>query len=70
MSEKMVLCENCRKKVSFSVRDENIAVDIKGWEIIFSGKVTYCNICGEEVYVPEVEKNNLETLKKEIERCV
>jgi uncharacterized protein with PIN domain len=66
MSEKMVLCENCRKKVSFSVRDENVVTNIKGREIKFSGKVACCDNCGEEVYVPEVEKNNLETLKRNI----
>ena len=66
MNEKMVLCEECRKMVPFCIENETIESVLKGKTIRFNGKKAYCKYCEGEVFVPEIEKSNLEALKNEL----
>jgi len=44
--------------------------NFKGKDIEYIEKVTYCNECGSEIFVPEIRDNNLAMLDKAYQqRC-
>lgn len=58
MEKKLVICEDCRKRVSYSVEEVNLSSTLKGEKFEYSGKKAICDECGNEVYVSEVEEYN------------
>ena len=62
MSERKVLCEECRDRVEFNVVEKEIVDTLKGENYTYMGKEAYCSKCGAEVYVDDVIDFNLEKL--------
>ncbi len=57
--EKIVYCDNCLKDVEFEIRKEIIKVDLKDIAFTYGAHVPYCEECGKEVSVPELNDLNL-----------
>lgn len=62
MMHSIVFCPECRKDVSFSVSEKMDSAELKGEFYEYISKTSYCEACGNEVYVPEIEDENLKTL--------
>lgn len=62
MSNKSVFCPECRKDVSFTLRDKYDSAELKGMVYNFSSKDAFCEECGSKVYVSDVEDENLKSL--------
>ena len=61
-------CENCRKNVDFKVEIDIIKCKVKGEEYEYCGLKGVCWECGSEVYVPEIEDENLKIFNRLIGR--
>ena len=55
-------CENCRKDVPFSIKENTETHHFKGDEIEFIETVALCNQCGNEVFVAEFMDASLKAL--------
>jgi len=62
MNEKMTFCEECRKDVAYSVESVSIKGTLKGEEYNYTGKKAICAECSSEVYVAEIEDENMKAL--------
>lgn len=61
--EKM-FCENCNQKVNYSIRT-NIIKEYKGEIVNIEENIAVCNECGKDIFVPEMENDNLKRLYAE-----
>jgi putative zinc finger/helix-turn-helix YgiT family protein len=59
---RIVFCPECRQDVRFSVREQLGSAELKGAVYEFMAKTAHCDECGMEVYVPEIEDENLKAL--------
>lgn len=55
-------CEECRKDVTYNVETVIIKSKLKDKEYEFTGKKAICSECGNEVYVVDIEDENLKAL--------
>lgn len=55
-------CEECRKDVDYNVEIVIIKSKLKDKEYEFIGKKAICSDCGSEVYVADIEDENLKAL--------
>lgn len=62
MMNRIVFCPECRQDVRFTVKEKLDSAVLKGDVYEFASKTAYCNECGAEVYVPEIEDGNLKAL--------
>ncbi len=62
MKNRIVFCPECRQDVKFSVKEKTDSAKLKGEVYEFSAKTAFCDECGDEVYVPEIEDENLKAL--------
>ena len=62
MSENLVFCEECRDDVEYTVMEAEMVGTIKGTEYHYIGKEARCTVCGNRVYVPEINDSNLKAL--------
>lgn len=62
MNEKMTFCEECRKDTTYSIEVVSMKGTLKGEEYGYTGKKAICAECGTEVYVAEIEDENLKML--------
>jgi len=62
MMNRIVFCPECRQDVKFSVKENVDSAELKGEAYDFTSKTAYCDECGAEVYVPEIEDENLKAL--------
>ncbi|OFV69200.1 type II TA system antitoxin MqsA family protein [Acetobacterium wieringae] len=62
MMNKIVFCPECRKDLKFSVKEKVDSAELRGEIYEFTSKTAYCDECGSEVYVPEIEDENLKAL--------
>jgi putative zinc finger/helix-turn-helix YgiT family protein len=62
MNQKMTFCEECRKDVDYSVESVSMKGTLKGEKYSYAGKKAICAGCGAEVYVAEIEDENLKAL--------
>ena len=62
MINRIVFCPECRQDVRFSVIEKPDSAELKGEVYEFVSKAAYCHECGTEVYVPEIEDENLKSL--------
>ena len=58
---KNVFCTNCNKNVSFTIK-KNIIREYKGQIVNVEENVAICNECGKDLFVPEIENENLKRL--------
>ena len=59
---RIVFCPECRQDVRLSVKEKPDSAELKGEVYKFVSKTAYCDECGIEVYVPEIEDENLKSL--------
>jgi len=62
MNRNKTFCEECRKDVEYMVETTIIKGKLKGKEYEYTGKKAVCNECGNEVYVADIEDENLKAL--------
>lgn len=53
-----VLCWNCRKKVSYTIKARKEARNIKGIDYLYDEKYAVCDECGEEITVSGLDDAN------------
>ena len=63
-----VFCEICRKDVDFKVEIEIIKSEVKGKEYVYTGLKGVCWECGSELYIQELEDENLRIFNRLIGR--
>ena len=54
-----VICVQCREYVDYEIKDIEQKIIIKKEEVVYKEKVAYCKKCGEEVWVEELEQENV-----------
>ena len=64
----MSFCDKCMKKVQWKYIDKMETVEVKDEKIEMLQKVGICNECGHEIYVRELENENLDKLYTEYRR--
>ena len=52
-------CEKCRDMVEYYIEEKEMTKNIKGKEIKYKGKITYCYECKSEIFVAEIRDYNL-----------
>ena len=57
--DKLAYCINCACKNKFSIKASRKAITVKGIEISYIERSAHCSTCGEEIYVPEVNDENV-----------
>ncbi len=62
MSNQTAFCPECRQDVRYSVKQNKDSAKLKGGVYEFTSSTAYCEKCGEEVYVAELEDANLQAL--------
>lgn len=62
MSNQIVFCPECRQDVKYSVKTNRESTKLKGEVYEFDTHTAYCEKCGGEVYVAELEDENLKSL--------
>ena len=58
-------CEECRNEVEFKIEKAEITGELNGTQCKFDGKKAICTKCGSELYVGEIEDENLKKLYDE-----
>lgn len=58
-------CPECRKNVTYTITEENMKSRIKEEEYSYKGKVARCDNCGSELYLGDINDDNLERLYSE-----
>ena len=66
---KKVFCTECREFVDYNVNEKEVTEELKGKEYTYIAVVTTCPICGEEVYVGEIDDRNMERLYDEYRKA-
>ena len=61
-------CEICRMDVDFKVEIEIFKSVVKGKEYEYCGLKGVCWECGSELYIPELEDENLKIFNREVKR--
>ncbi len=65
MPRKKTFCENCRRDISHTVKEQFMSAELKGEVYRFNGKAATCDECGHEVFVHEINDYNLQQLYNE-----
>ena len=65
MDMKKVFCEVCRADVFYTVKEEIFRNKLKGETYEYVGRKCVCSTCGAEVYVADIEDENLKLLYDE-----
>jgi len=65
---KKTFCENCRREVGYTVEIEIIKTKVKGKEYEYCGLKAVCWECGSEVFIPDIEEENLKIFNRLIGR--
>lgn len=58
---KKAFCPECNKWVEYDVRN-NLIKEYKGKEVNVTENIAYCSICGTDLFVEEIEEENLKRL--------
>lgn len=62
MRKRIVFCPECRQDVKYSVKENTESAELKGEVYEFTSHAAHCAKCGGEVYVAELEDENLKVL--------
>jgi len=56
-----VYCPHCSKNLDYTIKEQEIET-FKGFTVNIIENVPVCNLCSEEIFVEEIEKENLKRL--------
>ncbi|MBE3578970.1 MAG: YgiT-type zinc finger protein [Caldanaerobacter subterraneus] len=59
-------CSVCEQEVEFKIK-KGLIKEYKGVQVNIEENIPYCSRCGTELFVPEIENNNLKRLYKRYE---
>lgn len=62
MSTQSAFCPECRQDVKYSVKENKESAELKGEVYEFTSHTAFCEKCGGEIYVAELEDANLKAL--------
>ena len=62
MSNQIAFCPECRQDVKYSVKENKESAELKGEVYEFTSHTAFCEKCGGEIYVAELEDANLKAL--------
>lgn len=62
MEEKLVFCENCRDDTGYIVEERKLTGTVRGVQYRYNGREARCKECGELIYVPAINDENLSAL--------
>lgn len=54
-------CDSCRKEVSYTIKTNNI-YKFRNCVVEVNENIPICNICGEEIFIADIENDNLKRL--------
>lgn len=57
------LCFNCGEYVDYKIEEIKDTTEFKGAEFEYVRKVAKCKSCGEEIYVSEINEENLDAMR-------
>lgn len=63
MSTNTVYCINCDEKTTYTVKCQRVEMTVRGTTFSYVEQSAYCAVCGEQVYVPEI--NDLNVVSRE-----
>lgn len=63
MNTNTVYCINCDEKTTYTVKCERVEMAVRGISFSYVEHTAYCSVCGEELYVPEI--NDLNVVSRE-----
>lgn len=63
MSTNTVYCINCDEKTTYTVKCQRVEMTVRGTTFSYVEQAAYCSVCGEQVYVPEI--NDLNVVSRE-----
>ncbi|MGB9781868.1 MAG: type II TA system antitoxin MqsA family protein [Moorellaceae bacterium] len=52
-------CYYCDKEVEYRIVEKEVELEIKGVEVKYLARIAYCNECGNEIDVPELDDENI-----------
>lgn len=67
-NERPIFCCACRQEVNYTVKQETETAEFRGEKYEFSVRNAYCDQCGGEVYVAELEDTNLKEFNEAYRR--
>lgn len=57
-----MFCSECRNDVTYSIKPQKMTNTIRGRVYEYNGEIAYCDACGKEIYIPEINDSNLKAL--------
>lgn len=63
MAAYRALCLNCGEYTEFGVIDIQQTTEFKGRTLTYTRKIAVCKKCGQAVYVPEINEENLDLIR-------
>lgn len=63
MSTNTAYCIHCDEKTAYTVKSQREEMTVRGIEFCYVELTAYCSVCGEELYVPEI--NDLNVMSRE-----
>lgn len=60
----MIYCTSCDKENIYHLKSQRVNMKIRGIFFNYVEQTAYCNECGEEVYVPEINDSNATAREK------
>lgn len=57
-NSRRVLCWNCRKRVTYTIKARKEVRNIKGIDYLYNEKYAVCDQCGEEIMIPGLDDAN------------
>lgn len=67
---KKFICDECNEYVEFFLKDINIKEEIRGGIVEVIGKEAHCSKCGNEMYIGEIEDNNIDLIDRKYREIV
>lgn len=58
---KEVYCANCKERVNYSIR-RDVIKEYKGYKVNVTERIGVCEVCQNDLYVPELESENFKDL--------
>ena len=68
MNRTTIFCENCRKDVLYTEKEEYMSSELKGEVYNYHGKIATCDECNNEIFVNEINDYNLHQLYNEFRK--